>query len=69
MAEDVVEYRSGDTRRQLYRYETAEGRCLVALDFEEVVAVTATGPGGGRVRRLYCCASTNGGGSSGIVQR
>jgi hypothetical protein len=68
MAEDVVEYRSGDTRRQLYRYETAEGRCLVALDFEEVVAVTATGPGARRVRHLYC-ASTNGGGSSGIVQR
>jgi hypothetical protein len=43
MAKDFVEYQSDGegARRKLYRYESADGECLIALDFEEIVAVVA----------------------------
>ena len=45
MARDFVEYRSEKKgeRRKLYRYESVDGECLVALDFEEIVAIMAEG--------------------------
>jgi hypothetical protein len=44
--EDFVQYRTtrADSHRSiLYRYEGAEDDVLVALDFEEIVALTASG--------------------------
>jgi hypothetical protein len=44
MAEDFTAYQAGgdDERRKLYRYENGEHERLVALDFEEVVALVAS---------------------------
>jgi hypothetical protein len=44
MAEDFVEYQSNNdtNRRKLYRYDPGDGERLVALDFEEVVALVAS---------------------------
>jgi hypothetical protein len=43
MAEDFVEYQSGNggARRKLYRYDSGDGECLIALDFKEIVAIVA----------------------------
>lgn len=44
MAEDYVQYRSdaGEVERcKLYRYERNAGEILVALDFKEIIALTA----------------------------
>lgn len=44
MAEDFTAYRSQEAvnRRKLYRYGREEQERLVALDFEEIVAVVAS---------------------------
>ena len=44
MAEDFTAYRSEEAaeRRKLYRYGDDEAERLIALDFEEVVAVVAS---------------------------
>jgi len=44
MAEDFIAYRSQEAvnRRKLYRYGREEQERLVALDFEEIVAVIAS---------------------------
>lgn len=45
MAEDFVQYRSGPdgtNRSKLYRYERNSEEVLVALDFDEVIALTAS---------------------------
>lgn len=42
MAEDFATYQEGETsRRKLYRYDAGDGERLLALDFEEVVALMA----------------------------
>ncbi len=46
MAEDFVQYRNGTNEEkegELYRYQKDGEEVLVALDFREVVALTATG--------------------------
>ena len=47
MAEDFTTYRgNGEVeRRKLYRYDAGDGERLVALDFEEVVALMASSEG------------------------
>jgi hypothetical protein len=47
MAEDFTTYRgNGEAeRRKLYRYDPGDGERLVALDFEEIVALMASSEG------------------------
>ena len=47
MASDFVEYRKAPTeasRSKLYRYQANGEEILVALDFDEVIALTASEP-------------------------
>lgn len=46
MAEDFVQYQShedGAEQRKLYRYDREGDEVLVALDFSEIISLTATG--------------------------
>ncbi len=45
MASDFVEYRKSSpeaSRSKLYRYQTEGEEVLVALDFDEIIALTAS---------------------------